>query len=85
MLFDKEGILDIDELVMANESFKKIMEDGVVTEDEIKSQSDKVVSILQNMEAKYNAEQLTEIKSLLVESSVLYAVYNLYSIQTIKM
>ena len=59
------------------------MEDGMVGEEEVKSQSDKVVEMLHDMEAKYTNEQLSEIKNLLVESSVLYAVYNFYSIQNI--
>ena len=83
MFFNEEGILNIDEIVANNASFKKMMEDGVITEEEIKTQADKVIFMLQNMEAKYSAEQLTEIKELLVESSVLYAVYNFYSIQNI--
>ena len=83
MFFNKEGILDIDEMVMENASFKNMMEDGVITEDEIKAQSEKVVSLLHDMEAKYSEEQLAEIKNLLVESSVLYAVYNFLSIQNI--
>lgn len=83
MFFDEKGILNIDEMIVNNASFKNIMEDGVVTEEEIKAQSDKVVSMLHEMEAKYSEEQLEEIKSLLVESSVLYAVYNFYSIQDI--
>ena len=83
MFFDEKGILNIDEIVVNNESFKNIMEDGVITEDEIKAQSDKVIAMLHNMEAKYNEEQLAEIKDLLVESSVLYAVYNFHSIQNI--
>ena len=83
MFFNEEGILNIDEMVINNTSFKAIMEDGVITEEEIKAQSDKVVSLLHDMEAKYNEEQLAEIKNLLVESSVLYAVYNFYSIQNI--
>lgn len=83
MFFNEKGILDIDEMVANNASFKNIMEDGVVTEEEIKAQSDKVIAILHDMEAKYSEEQLTEIKDLLVESSVLYAVYNFYSIQNI--
>ncbi len=83
MFFSKEGILNIDEMVVNNASFKSIMEDGVVTEDEIKTQSEKVVAILHDMEAKYSEEQLSEIKALLVESSVLYAVYNFHSIQNI--
>lgn len=83
MFFNEEGILNIDEMVVNNTSFKAIMEDGVITEEEIKAQSDKVVAILHDMEAKYNEEQLTEIKNLLVESSVLFAVYNFHSIQSI--
>ena len=83
MFFNEEGILNIDEMVVNNASFKAIMEDGVITEEEIKAQSDKVVAMLHDMEGKYNEEQLTEIKNILVESSVLYAVYNYYSIQNI--
>ena len=83
MFFDLFGILNIDEMIVNNASFKNIMEDGVVTEEEIKAQSDKVVSMLHEMEAKYSEEQLEEIKSLLIESSVLYAVYNFHSIQDI--
>ena len=83
MFFNEEGLLNIDEMVVNNASFKAIMEDGVITEEEIKAQSDKVVAMLHDMEAKYNEEQLTEIKNLLVESSVLFAVYNFHSIQSI--
>ena len=83
MFFNTDGILNIDEMIMDNASFKNIMEDGVITEEEIKTQSDKVVAILHDMENKYSEEQLVEIKDLLIESSVLYAVYNLYSIQNI--
>ena len=85
MFFNEDGILNIDEMVANNESFKNIMEDGVVTEEEIKAQSDKVVAILQNMETKYSEEQLAEIKNLLAESSVLYAIYNFHSLQNINL
>ena len=83
MFFNEEGILNIDEMVTDNASFKNIMEDGVVTETEVNMQSDKVLELLRRMEAQYTDEQLAEIKSLLVESSVLYAVYNYYTIQNI--
>ena len=84
MFFNENGILSLDEMVETNASFKNIMEDGVVTEEEIKAQSDKVVALLRDIEAKYSEEQLAEIKDLLVESSVLYAIYNYYSIQNIR-
>ena len=83
MLFNKEGILDIDDMVANNASFKNIMEDGVITEEEIKAQSERVVAMLHNIEAKYSSEQIAEIESLLAETAVLYAVYNVYSIQNI--
>lgn len=83
MFFNEEGILNIDEMIVNNASFKNIMEDGIVTEEEIKTQAEKLVALLHDMEAKYSEEQLAEIKSLLVESSVLYAVYNFYSHQSI--
>ena len=83
MFFNENGILNIDELVVNSASFKKIMEDGVVTEAEIKEHSDKVVALLHTLEHKYSQEQLQEIKDLLVESAVLYAVYNMYSVQSI--
>ncbi len=83
MFFNEEGILNIDEMVVNNASFKTIMEDGVITDEEIKAQSEKVVAMLHDMEAKYTEEQLAEIRNLFVESSVLYALYNVYSIQNI--
>ena len=83
MFFNEEGILNIDEMVASNASFKNIMEDGIVTEEEVKAQSDKVITILHNMEAKYSNEQLAEIKELLAKTGVLYAIYNIYSIQNI--
>lgn len=83
MFFNKEGILNIDEMVADNASFKNIMVDGIVTEEEIKAQSEKVIAMLHDMEAKYSNEQLAEIKDLFVETSVLYAVYNINSIQNI--
>ena len=83
MFFNEEGILNIDEAVLETPSYKKIMEDCIVTEEELLDQAQKVVSMLQTMEKKYNEEQLSEIKALLTESSVLYAVYNIHSIQNL--
>ena len=84
MFFNEEGILNIDEMVVNNASFKSIMEDGVITEEEIKTQSDRVEAMLRDMEAKYSEEQLAEIKSLIAEMNVLYAVYNYYSLSNLK-
>ena len=83
MFFNEKGILDIDELVETNLAFKKIVEDGIISEEEIRKQSEKIVAMLREMESKYNETQLAEIKQLLVESSVLYTVYSFHSIQTL--
>lgn len=83
MFFNEKGILNIDEIVARNDSFQKIMEDGIVTDEEVKAQSDKIVSMLKDMEARYTEPQLFEIKHLLAETSVLYAVYQLNTLQTI--
>ena len=81
MFFNEKGILNIDEMIVNNASFKNIMNDGIVTEEEVRAQSEKVVAMLHDMENKYSQEQLEEIKNLLAETSVLYAVYNFHTIQ----
>lgn len=83
MFFNKNGILNIDEAILNKESFKKIMEDGIVSEEEIKEQSEKVIGLFKDIENKFSEEQLRDIKDLLAETSVLYAVYNIYSIQSL--
>lgn len=84
VFFDKNGVLNLDEAVMNIDSFKTIMADGIVTNEELKAQSDRVIGILHDMEKKYSPEQLKEIKQLLAETSVLYAIYNYHSIQSVK-
>lgn len=61
MFFNQNGILNIDEAIMNKESFKKIMADGTVTEDEIKEQSDKVVGLFQEIEK--NIQRSNFVKS----------------------
>lgn len=83
MFFNQNGIFNIDEAILNKESFKKIMEDGIVSEEEIKEQSEKVIGLFKDIENKFSEEQLRDIKDLLAETSVLYAVYNIYSIQSL--
>lgn len=84
VFFDENGVLNLDEAVMHIDSFKTIMEDGHVSDEELKRQSDRVIGLLHEMEKKYTPQQLEEIKQLLAETSVLYAVYNYHSLQSIK-
>lgn len=84
VFFDKNGVLNLDEAVMDIDSFKTIMADGIVTDEELKAQSDRVIGILHDMEKRYSPEQIKEIRQLLAETAVLYAIYNYHSIQSVK-
>ena len=65
MFFNEQGMLNLDEAVMNQPTFKKIMEDGIVTEQEVKEQSERIISILKSMEKNYTEEQQREIKEFL--------------------
>ena len=83
MFFNEEGILDIDNFLVNNKSFQRMMEDGVVTAEELSEQTDKIVAILRHVEETYSDEQKSEVKDLLVEFGALFAAHNVYLIQEI--
>lgn len=72
--FDETGTLNIDELILQQPSFKKIMEDGVVTEEEITGQKKRVIALLKKLEQNSTPEQIDLVRELLAEISVLVAV-----------
>lgn len=73
-LFDESGSLNLDDLIIQQPSFIKIMEDGVVTEEEVVEQRERVVSLLKNLEKNFSPEQIDQVRELLAEISVLVAV-----------
>lgn len=75
--FDKNGILNIDELIVEQPSFIKIMEDGVVTEEELQEQSQRVESLLKDIEQSASPEIIEKVRYLLAEISVLVAINQL--------
>ena len=75
MLFDKEGILNIDELVAQRPTFRKIMEDQIVTDDELTNQANLVVNLLKKLEQTLSPGQLSE----------LYAIHQYKEIQDLKL
>ena len=83
MFFNEQGMLSLDEAVMNQPTFKKIMEDGIVTEQEIKEQSERIISILKSMEKNYTEEQQREIKELLVETGVLFTTSHYHALQSL--
>lgn len=84
MFFNEDGIFDVDEIIVSNESFIKIMEDGIVTDDEVKAQSEKVIAMLRSVEVKYSKDQLTEIKNVIAEICVLNTIFNYNSLLNYK-
>ena len=76
--FDETGTLNIDDLILEQPSFKKIMEDGVVTDEELAEQKERVIALLKKLEQKLMPEQIDQVRELLAEISVLVAVRNIF-------
>lgn len=69
---------------MNNASLMKILEDGIVTEEEIKEQSEKVTTIAAKLEQECTEEQLKMIQSLIAEMNALYVAYNYNELLSIR-
>ena len=77
-LFDEEtGYLIIDALAMKRDSYAKVLADNVVTEKEIKEQSDLVLDYLKKMDQKLNEEEQEMVIDLICEMAVLYEISRL--------
>ena len=83
MLFNEQGFIDIDEMIAQQPSFQKIMEDGVVTDDEMREQTDIVISLLHEVENRFSKDDQLLIKRLFAETNVLSAIYRYYELQNI--
>ena len=83
MLFNQDGFFCIDELVNRQPTFRKIMEDGVVTEKEVEDQGALVISMLKQIEAILEPEKLKVVEQLLAEMSVLSAIQQYRELQDI--
>lgn len=74
MFITENGLLDLDSIIINNPSYQKIMEDGIVTDEEIQEQAEKIDSMLKDMKSKYSTEQFAEVQNLIAEVSVLFVV-----------
>ena len=83
VFFTEDGSLKINETIMSQPSFLKIMEDGIVTAEELEEQSQKVLSIFRKIEDTFTNEQKELVQELLVESNVLNAIFKHYSMQMV--
>ena len=76
--FEEDGILNIDDLIMEQPSFQKIVEDGIVTEEELQQQSKRVIDSLKSFERSASPEQIDQVREILAEVSVLVAIRNIF-------
>lgn len=83
-LFNEQGIIDMDEMIAQVPSFQTIMEDSIVTDEELQNQSQRVINLLHEAEQRFNAEDLQFIKTLFAETNVLSAIYHYYELQNIR-
>lgn len=83
MLFNKQGIIDIDEMIVQEPSFQNIMADGMVTEEELHEQSQRVIDLLHEAEQRFSEEDLQFIKRIFTETNVLSAIYRYYELQNL--
>lgn len=83
MIFNEQGFIDIDEMIAQEPSFQKIMQDGIVTDDELQHQSEKVINLLHEVESRLSEDDLLLVKKLFAETNVLSAIYHYYSLQNI--
>lgn len=82
-LFDKNGYLNIGDIVANHHSYKAIMEDGVVTEEELKAQADRTIAALRHLQKICNEQQQSAIIDAISEMSVLFAAYHNHELQNL--
>ena len=75
-LVDENGFLNVEDLIMNSPSFQKIMEDNIITEEELQAQSDLVISLLTQLESTCSEEQKELLRRLLAELCILVGVNN---------
>ena len=83
-LFDENGLLNISEIILNQPSYKLIMEDGIVTDRELKEQADLTVKALKKLQEICSEEQQNAIVDAISEMGVLFAAYHNYELQELR-
>lgn len=73
LILDSE-YLNVEELILKNSNFQKMISDNKITESEKKEQSDRVIDILNQLDEICSDEEIELIKKLLAELCVLVAI-----------
>jgi len=73
--FDPDtGFFTLDENVLVRPSFKSILEDNVVTDEEVREQADRTVALLKELDSKLGDDLRPLVTNVLCELMVLSAV-----------
>ena len=83
-LFDKDGLLNISDIVLNHPSYISIMEDGFVSDTELKEQADATIASLRKLQNLCNEEQQSAILDSISELSVLFAAYHNHQLQNLR-
>lgn len=75
LIDEQSGMLLLDKLVMEDARFQKIMEDGMVSEDEIRDQAERVVSLVKQLETELPEDHHDLVVDFVVALSVLQEIY----------
>lgn len=81
IFFNEDGSLKINETIMNQPSFIKIMEDGKVTVEEIEEQSERVMALFHKIEDTFTEEHKFLVRDLIVESNVLNTIFKQLGMQ----
>ena len=79
--FNESGSLNMDELIMERPSFQEIMADGVVTDEKIEAQGQRIKDLIQKMDPNFTPEQKEQIYELVAEFSVLLTAASIFDQQ----
>lgn len=69
---EKTGLLKLDEYVAEMPSYKKILEDGVITDEEIVEHATTVTSLLKELDQQLPAQLKPTVTKALCELAVLF-------------
>jgi hypothetical protein len=78
------GILKLDEYVQDMPSFLKVLEDGIVTDDELDRHAHRVLGLLQQLDERLPPDLRDLATETLCELAVLYALQRRHSEQTLR-
>lgn len=83
-IFDENGLLNISDIVKTHPSYIVIMEDGIVTDQELKEQAEATIASLRKLQSLCNKEQQGAVLDAISEMGVLFAAYHNYELQDLR-